>query len=99
MKVFDRGHDYSLKTLDGGYGIRLTIGKRERKKYPGNIGHYSGTTIQEVCRSLIDRIKYVNNQIHDQRNIDNIRHLRSIILSLEHRADERHNRPNVDYPT
>lgn len=37
--------------------------KREGEHFPGNVGHYPGTTMQEVLRVLIDRAKYVNSQI------------------------------------
>jgi hypothetical protein len=63
MKILDPGHDYLLSPLDGDIDIRLTFVKREGVGYPGNIGSYSGTTCQEVLRSLIDRLDYINNQI------------------------------------
>lgn len=107
MKVLDPGHAYKLNWLDGypevaGLGSRphssmsedvLIFVKREGNKYPGNIGHYPGTNIQEVLRSLIDRVKYLNNQLFDERNIDILNYLRQCLYLLEERAAERHNRP------
>lgn len=95
MKVVDPGHDYYLSCLDVDHlslTSRLTFVKREGPGYPGNIGHHSGTTIQEVLRVLIDRIKYVDNQIPDSRNESVLTNLRHSILQLEIRAAERHGR-------
>ena len=66
MKVLDPGHDYALNVLDGLLGEfeRLTFVKRDNppEKYPGNNSAHPGTTIQEVCRVLIERLRYVNGQ-------------------------------------
>lgn len=73
MKVIDPGHHYELDWLDGEPQMRYTdyesfkeneliFVKREGDKYPGNVGSYPGTTMQEVLRALIERSSYVNNQ-------------------------------------
>lgn len=103
MKVLDPGHSYKLNWLDGTapqsfhdeWAIPadvLTFVKREGEKYPGNNGHHPGTNIQEVCRALIDRLKYIDNQIHDDRNTMAIIKLQHVIWLLEDRAAERHHR-------
>lgn len=98
MRVIDPGHVYALSWLDL-YDDEsmpsedlLVFVKREGKKYPGNQGHHPGTTTQEVLRALIDRTKYVNNQIPDKRNKHIIDDLREAMFHLEARAAERHNR-------
>src|SRR5579871_2164805 len=98
MKVIDPGHLYVLNALDGdeGSSVQLRFVKREGKLYPGNEGHYAGTTIQEVCRALIDRVKYVNSQLPHDHNRVIINCLRLVILLLEERAAERHNREMPD---
>lgn len=94
MKVVDPGHKYALNLLDDEYDLKflLTFVKREGENYPGNVGHYSGVNIQEVLRALIDRVKYLNNQIKDKRNYVVIDCLRESLWALECRAAERHNR-------
>jgi hypothetical protein len=92
MKVLDPGHRYELIHLDGNDHEILTFVKREGNDYPGNIGHYPGTNMQEVLRVLIDRLRYVNNQIHDNRNLLAIEHLQDAIYLLEERAAARHHR-------
>lgn len=95
MEVIDPGHVYSLRCLDMGIKdmqVIITFVKREGENYPGNVGFYPGTTTQEVLRVLIDRTKYVNNQIYDGHNIQVLYHLRAAIYELELRAAERHGR-------
>jgi len=92
VKVLDPGHMYRLRWLDGGsFGI-LRFVKRSGDGYPGNIGSYPGTTTQEVLRALIDRMQYVDNQIHDARNESVLHCLRRAIYLLEERAAWRHGR-------
>lgn len=99
MKILDPGHNYLLNVLDSTpeASQRLTFVKRNKppEKYPGNENSYIGTTIQEVCRALIDRCKYVNNQEHSPHTEVAITHLRSVIRELEVRAARRHNRPKL----
>lgn len=95
MKIIDPGHVYLLRMLDSpkqDSNVLLTFVKREGEGYPGNVGHHKGTNLQEVLRALIDRIKYLDNQIHDIRNDQVLHYLRSSILQLEMRAAERHGR-------
>lgn len=98
MEIVDPGHQYALRCLDVqeddeiGHTEILTFVKREGPGYPGNVGHHSGTTTQEVLRALIDRTKYVDNQIPDLRNKRVLMCLREAIFALEMRAAERHDR-------
>lgn len=106
MKVIDPGHIYELDWLDVEPGLSseavegigcniLTFVKREGPKYPGNVGHYPGTQMQEVLRALIDRVKYVNKQIPTQENDFVLQNLRNAMWWLERRAAWRHNRPFI----
>lgn len=82
-----------MAELDGHpEGHTLVFVKREGEGYPGNVGHHAGTTTQEVLRALIDRMKYVDNQIHHARNDQAIYNMRAAIYELEYRAAERHGR-------
>lgn len=98
MKVLDAGHLYELQQLGelkddtdiNGYHNTLRFVKREGEMYPGNVGSYPGTIIQEVLRCCIDRLKYVNNQIPSSNNLIAIEHLRWAIFTLESRAAIRH---------
>lgn len=92
MKVLDPGHSYALKHVDGDDGQNLFFVKREGPGYPGNVGSYPGTQIQEVLRVCIDRLDYVNNQIPCDRNKIAKRYLQEAIFHLESRAAERHGR-------
>lgn len=96
MHVIDPGHRYLLRSLDAKSleqeGIELRFVKRMGPGYPGNTSAYSGTTSQEVLRALIDRSKYVNNQVPDPHNALVLIYLREAILDLELRAAERHGR-------
>jgi hypothetical protein len=71
---------------------RLTFVKREGDGYPGNVGHHAGTNIQEVLRALIDRVRYLDKQIPDWRNLIILDNLRMAMYNLEGRAAERHGR-------
>lgn len=92
MRIIDQGHLYQLDHLDGDEYELLRFVKREGENYPGNVGHYEGTNIQEVLRALIHRIKYLDRQMHDDRNMHILHNLRHCIFLLESRAAERHNR-------
>lgn len=95
MKVIDPGHMYELDNLDAGPAnptSRLKFVKREGDKYPGNVGHYAGTNIQEVLRALIDRVKYLDGQEPCMENSEIIFYLRESIARLEERAAKRHGR-------
>lgn len=92
MKVLDPGHKYELSSLDGDAPQTLTFVKREGEGYPGNVGHYPGTTSQEVLRCLIDRAFYVNNQISCWQTWLGARFAGVIVWLFEHRAAKRHKR-------
>jgi hypothetical protein len=90
LGIIDGGHKYSLPSLDGEHRQVLQFVKREGEGFPGNVGHYPGTTTQHVLRALIDRTKYVNGQISDPRNHKAVEMMREVILLFEQRAAERH---------
>lgn len=90
MKTIDAGHKYQADCYDGGSPVEITFMKREGAGYPGNVGHYPGTNCQEVIRVLIDRITYLDNQIHHENNIESIRNLKEVLWLFEKRAAERH---------
>lgn len=100
MKVLDPGHAYGLDRFPGvkGGGLALPFQtllqfmKREGEGYPGNVGHVDGTNCQEVIRALIDRIKYLDNQIPHPTNEVAIDRLRDALWLLEQRAAWRHGR-------
>lgn len=105
MRVVVPGHIYLLDQLDTG-GFQeprqyITFVKRVGEGYPGNEGDpHRGVTVQEVCRVLIDRLQYVQNQaahFDDQLSVqidqECIEDLRAVIRLLEHRAAVRHERP------
>lgn len=99
MIVKDPGHCYLLDYLDAKMGDEkqgmLTFVKRVGDKYPGNTYGHAGTNIQEVLRALIERVKYVNNQIPCSQNEIILLKLRESILLLEERAAIRHGREPI----
>lgn len=95
--MLEPGHSYLLNVLDDHAAlgpVRLEFVKRDHppEKYPGNVGHHSGTTIQEVMRAVIDRLKYVNDQIPCSETGHAIADARSLIWWLEKRAARVHGR-------
>lgn len=96
MKVVDPGHTYELGQLDVGPYTEephlLVFVKRSGPNFPGNFGHYGGTTLQEVLRAVVDRLKYVDNQLSSPYTQMALRHAKEAIYCLELRAAERHNR-------
>lgn len=103
MKVLDPGHLYELPYLDldrlhwwkrlfSRKRGTLRFVKREGDGYPGNIGHYPGTNIQDVLRALIDRVSYLQNQISCAENVVVLTALRDALYFLEKRAATRHHR-------
>lgn len=96
MKVLDPGHMFALQQLDTDvpsvYGDPLIFVKREGPGYPGNVGHYAGTNMQEVLRALISRVKYLQTQIPCGENERMIEFLRRALFQLELRAAKRHGR-------
>ena len=95
MKVIDPGHKYAIAHFDAGDDAIdrvLTYVKREGPYYPGNVGSYSGTNLQEVTRTLIDRLKYVNRQQACDENQVALYHYREALMALERRAARIHGR-------
>lgn len=93
MKVLDPGHDYTLANYDGEafeLDQRIVFMKRHGEGFPGNLGTNSGTNCQEVIRVLIDRVKYLDNQIHSDKNDIVLECLRAALTCFEIRAAERH---------
>lgn len=92
--VLDRGHKYELLTLDGITYQELTFVKRcdltNPKKFPGNINSYPGTTVQSVVRCLLERMRYLQNQIWSLENVFVILFFRIILWLMEFRGARRH---------
>lgn len=64
MKIIDPGHCYEVDSYDGEMNQLIDFMKRIGDKFPGNEGSSCpGTNCQELIRILIDRCKYLNNQI------------------------------------
>ena len=91
MDISEPGHIFNLDVLDGNIQETLTFVQRDDPpdKYPGNIGHHPGTTMQEVLRALISRVKYLDNQIPCWQNKRLLNHLREGIEILEDRNAEK----------
>ena len=92
MKVLDPGHMYELAVFDNVVPAShsLTFVKREGEGYPGNVGHYLGTQMQEVLRALVERAEYVNGQIPCDETTQVINHFKSAIYLLEKRHARKH---------
>ena len=101
MRVIDPGHTYQLDGLDDGAPQTIRFVKRchPPAKYPGNVGCYPGTTIQEVLRVLIDRAQYVGRQLPCEETDRAIEAMREAIRLLEERAARRHGRTLWPAPT
>lgn len=93
MEVIDPGYRYKLGELDGNSVFStLQFVKRDNptEKYPGNTTAYPGTTIQEVSKVLIDRVKYLDNREPHEVNPEIIKKFREVIYLLEKRnADKK----------
>jgi hypothetical protein len=96
MKVIDKGHKYELLTLDGELRQELRFVKRHDPvrpwRFPGNTESYPGTTLQSVIRALLERMRYLQNQIWSAENSLIISMLRFSLWLLEFRAARRHKR-------
>lgn len=99
MKILDAGHSFALRCLDGGDPQIIQFVKRMGAKYPGNKSNYPGTSLQECWRAEISRLLYVDQQEHDDNNIQCVENLRDNIRRLETRAAVRHNRPVPEFWT
>lgn len=80
MKVLVPGHKYKLTHLDGDNHSILSFVNRNRGQ------EEEGTNCQEVIKSLIDRVKFLDNQLHWEQNKDIIHHLRMALVLFEARA-------------
>lgn len=80
MKVLVPGHEYELLHLDGDNTQILRFVNR------GNGNDCEGVTNQEVIRALIDRVIFLESQVHWDLNKDIINHLRSALVLHEARA-------------
>lgn len=94
MKVIDKGHVYSLLSLDGKYYQILRFVKRHDPvrpwRFPGNTNSHPGTTLQSVIRALIERVRYLQGQLWCFENAVILIALRTCLWLLEFRAARRH---------
>lgn len=99
MQVVDPGHCYVPNYYDniGDDGEELAepppiqFMKRIGDKFPGNEGEpVPGTNCQEVLRILIDRVKYMDEQVPCNENTVILSQLRGVIQLFEWRAARRH---------
>ena len=84
MNVIEPGHIYRLNILDRTKNDKCAeiitfVNRNEGQKHPG-------TTNQEVLRALIDRVKFMDNQMHWPLNEQIIYHLRMAIALHESRT-------------
>ena len=86
MKVIDEGHKY---LLDDNKTPTNTTTITFMKDANINGDGYEGTTNQEVLRALIDRIKFLEGQVHHRFNAVIINHLRMALVLHEERHLER----------
>ncbi len=95
MRIVDPGHLYALAEYDTAWpelnAQVIRFMKRSGKDYPGNNDQsWAGTNCQEMTRVLIDRVKYLQQQIHSDYNTAILAHYRMALLLFEQRAAERH---------
>lgn len=81
MHCYREGHNYTLDHLDGDSFEHLTFVNR-------TIGE-PGTNNQEVIRALIDRVKYLEDEVHWEGNEKILYHLRMALVLHEARHLER----------
>jgi hypothetical protein len=100
MKVVVPGHVYlldELKTeLRSGINkdkAELVFVSRVGENYPGNKDSFDGVTTQEVCRALIERAIYLNNQKFSWYTEASIWLFRMVIWMYEKRAANIHGHP------
>jgi len=103
MKILDPGHAYIVQSYSpiGGiveYGEPIYFFKKIGEGFPGNTGEpHIGTNCQELLRVLIDRVKYLDNQIPCEENKKIISSLRNALYNFEYRAAKRRNQLNWDF--
>ena len=88
MRVIDPGHRYTLNHIDGNGKEYLTFIKRSGK-YIKHSNEYPGTNVQEVLRVLIDRTKYLDDQLECEESKDILYYLRQSLFIYEARAYRR----------
>ena len=83
MEIEEPGHIYILNNLDGTEKTRLVFVNRN------NCYEHEGTTNQEVIRALVDRVKYMEQQLPWDGNKKILFHLRMALVLHEARVLER----------
>jgi hypothetical protein len=99
MKILYPGHRYALDILDAPEDrqTRLLVPLQFVQRKPHHVP-MPGTTNQEVCRALIDRVKVLNAEVPWVGNAEILRCLRRVIFLHELRAYLRH-REKLGLPT
>lgn len=85
MKVLTAGHQYllsNIKSNDGGKDVNTLKFYNEKGASKDEI---TGTSNQEVLRALIDRVKYLDNELPHSFNKEIIYHLRKALALHEAR--------------
>lgn len=83
MHCYRDGHQYTLEHLDGDSYEHLKFVNR------GHGIDAPGTNNQEVLRVLIDRVKYLEDEVHWEGNEQILFHLRMALVLHESRHLER----------
>ncbi len=92
MKILDPGHKYELQSLDGGKPQLKIFVKREGPNFPGNIGSYPGSNLQENWRADLNRLRYLWEQKPCVETENAILYVRLALWELEKRAARIHGR-------
>ena len=100
MKVIDEGHKYELDHVVTNGHEKITFIKRSGKQVQHD-EQYPGTNSQELLRVLIDRTKYLNDQLTCDESGDILYYLRQALFIYEARAYRRkeqgHNRKDANH--
>lgn len=83
MKTIISGHRYHAEHLDGNDTQEIQFVDR------GHGRDTQGTTNQELLRILINRVKFLETEVHWRGNEDILYHLRMALVLHESRALER----------
>ena len=86
MDILDKGHKYRLSDNKSETNSNTLTFYKDASI---NLMGYEGTTNQEVIRALIDRVQFLDAQIHHQFNDRIIKHLRMALVLHEMRHLER----------
>lgn len=93
MKVVDLGHKYELDCVEGGQPIAVQFIKKEIPEGGDEksklVTVYDGTTTEAVLVMLIDRLKFVNEKLPDDRTSLAINNLENTLQLLEERTKDR----------